>query len=39
MNAKMETKLETEPKAKLEAQDIRLDYVQPRTNTRLTALV
>src|SRR5215813_3697245 len=23
---------------KLEAQDIRLDYVQPRTNTRLTAL-
>jgi NitT/TauT family transport system ATP-binding protein len=24
--------------AKLEAQDIRLDYVQPRTNTRLTAL-
>ena len=24
--------------AKLEARDIRLDYVQPRTNTRLTAL-
>src|ERR1700688_3482868 len=24
--------------AKLEAQDIRLDYFQPRTNTRLTAL-
>ena len=23
---------------KLEAQDIRLDYFQPRTNTRLTAL-
>jgi NitT/TauT family transport system ATP-binding protein len=25
-------------RAKLEAQDIRLDYFQPRTNTRLTAL-
>ena len=24
--------------AKLEAQDIRLEYFQPRTNTRLTAL-
>jgi len=24
--------------AKLEARGIRLDYVQPRTNTRLTAL-
>jgi NitT/TauT family transport system ATP-binding protein len=34
MNAKHETRLE----AKLEAQDIRLDYVQPRTGTRLTAL-
>jgi NitT/TauT family transport system ATP-binding protein len=34
MNPKRDAKLE----AKLEAQDIRLDYFQPRTNTRLTAL-
>jgi NitT/TauT family transport system ATP-binding protein len=30
--------MSAKPETKLEAQDIRLDYVQPRTNTRLTAL-
>jgi NitT/TauT family transport system ATP-binding protein len=30
--------MSAKPTAKLEAQDIRLDYFQPRTNTRLTAL-
>jgi NitT/TauT family transport system ATP-binding protein len=30
--------MSAKPAAKLEAQDIRLDYFQPRTNTRLTAL-